>query len=58
MPALLVFIALFGGLEALGLRGLIVGPVLMALAVTVLRLYSVDRAARTTGGHSGGGGEA
>ena len=43
MPALMVFIALFGGLEVLGLRGLIVGPVLMALAVAVLRLYSAQR---------------
>lgn len=42
MPALLVFVALFGGLKALGLSGLIVGPVLMALAVTVLRLYSTE----------------
>jgi predicted PurR-regulated permease PerM len=40
MPALLVFIALFGGLEAFGLSGLIMGPVLMALAVAVLRLYA------------------
>ena len=42
MPALLVFIALFGGLEAFGLSGLILGPVLMALAVAVLRLYAHD----------------
>jgi predicted PurR-regulated permease PerM len=42
MPALLVFIALFGGLKVLGLSGLIVGPVIMALAVTVLRLYSME----------------
>jgi predicted PurR-regulated permease PerM len=42
MPALLVFIALFGGLKVLGLPGLIVGPVVMALAVTVLRLYSAE----------------
>jgi predicted PurR-regulated permease PerM len=40
MPALLVFLALFGGLETLGLPGLIVGPVVMALAVAVLRLYA------------------
>lgn len=40
MPALLTFLALFGGLEVLGLKGLIVGPVLMALAVAVLRLYA------------------
>lgn len=40
MPAILTFLALFGGLEALGLPGLIAGPVLMALAVAVLRLYA------------------
>jgi predicted PurR-regulated permease PerM len=46
MPALVVFIALFGGLELFGLRGLIVGPVMMALAVAVLRLYTAARSAR------------
>jgi predicted PurR-regulated permease PerM len=30
MPALLVFIALFGSLEVLGLSGLIMGPVLVS----------------------------
>ena len=45
MPAILTFLALFGGLEVLGLPGLIAGPVLMALAVAVLRLYA--REART-----------
>jgi predicted PurR-regulated permease PerM len=40
MPELLAFIALFGGLEAFGLSGLIIGPVLMALAVAVLRIYA------------------
>jgi predicted PurR-regulated permease PerM len=43
MPALLVFIALFGGLQAFGLSGLILGPVLMALAIAVLRLYAHDQ---------------
>jgi predicted PurR-regulated permease PerM len=46
MPALLVFIALFGGLEVLGLSGLIAGPVIMALAVTVLRLYAREKKGR------------
>jgi predicted PurR-regulated permease PerM len=46
MPALLLFIALFGGLEVLGLSGLIVGPVLMSLAVGVLRLYAREEQAR------------
>jgi predicted PurR-regulated permease PerM len=40
MPAILTFLALFGGLEVLGLPGLVAGPVLMALAVAVLRLYA------------------
>jgi predicted PurR-regulated permease PerM len=40
VPALATFIALFGGVEALGLKGLVVGPVVMSLAVAVLRLYA------------------
>jgi predicted PurR-regulated permease PerM len=40
MPALLTFLSLFGGLEVMGLSGLIVGPVVMALAVAVLRLQA------------------
>jgi len=39
---LLMFVALFGGVEAFGLSGLILGPVIMALAVAVLRLYAMD----------------
>jgi predicted PurR-regulated permease PerM len=46
MPAVLTFVALFGGLEVLGLAGLIVGPVIMGLAVAVLRLYSREEKAR------------
>jgi predicted PurR-regulated permease PerM len=42
--ALLMFVALFGGVEAFGLPGLILGPVIMALAVAVLRLYAIDEA--------------
>jgi predicted PurR-regulated permease PerM len=40
MPSLLVFLALFGGVEVMGLRGLVIGPVVMALAIAVLRLYA------------------
>lgn len=50
MPALLVFIALFGGLEVFGLPGLITGPVLIALAVAVIRLQlniGTERAPKT-----------
>ncbi len=46
VPALLVFIALFGGLEVFGLSGLIVGPVVVSLAVAVLRLYAQEEQAR------------
>lgn len=42
MPALLVFLSLFGGIEVMGLSGLIVGPVVMALAVAVLKIYARD----------------
>ena len=42
VPALVTFAALFGGLEVLGLEGLLVGPVVMALAVSILRLYASE----------------
>ena len=48
MPAILTFLGLFGGLEVLGLPGLIAGPVLMALAVAVLRLYARETRGKTT----------
>ncbi|MGE5182883.1 MAG: AI-2E family transporter, partial [Acidobacteriota bacterium] len=41
-PTLVTFAALFGGLEVFGLKGLILGPVLMALALAVLRLYAAE----------------
>ena len=40
--ALLMFVALFGGVEAFGLSGLILGPVLMSVAVAALRLFAMD----------------
>jgi predicted PurR-regulated permease PerM len=40
LPSLVTFTALFGGVGAFGLEGLIVGPVLMSLGIAVLRLYS------------------
>ena len=36
---LLMLVALLGGLEAFGLAGLIVGPILMSMFVAVLRIY-------------------
>jgi predicted PurR-regulated permease PerM len=46
VPALVTFAALFGGVETLGLQGLLVGPVMMALAIAVLRLYAAEARAR------------
>jgi len=40
MPVLLTFLALFGGIEVMGIAGLVVGPVLMSVAVVTLRLYA------------------
>ena len=45
-PALVTFAALFGGVEAWGLKGLVMGPVLMLLAVAVLRIYVREEEAR------------
>jgi predicted PurR-regulated permease PerM len=45
MPLLLTFIALFGGLEVLGVIGLLVGPVLVSVALVALRLYDREKRA-------------
>jgi predicted PurR-regulated permease PerM len=39
MNDLLVFIAIFGGVEAFGVIGLILGPICIALFVSILRIY-------------------
>jgi predicted PurR-regulated permease PerM len=45
-PAIVTFAALFGGVEVWGLKGLIMGPVVMLLAVAVLRIYAREEEAR------------
>ncbi len=40
LPRLLLFLMLFGGLEAFGVKGLLLGPLIGSLAVTALRLLS------------------
>jgi len=42
VPLPVTFAALFGGVEVFGLKGLIIGPVLMSVAVAVLRLYATE----------------
>jgi predicted PurR-regulated permease PerM len=39
VPTLLTFISLFGGVEVFGLIGLIVGPVVAAVALALIRTY-------------------
>ena len=48
-PALATFVSLFGGVELFGLKGLIVGPVMMAVAMAVLRLYGKEARALHSG---------
>jgi predicted PurR-regulated permease PerM len=42
VPSLVTFAAIFGGVEVFGLKGLVIGPVMMALAIAVLRLYAAE----------------
>jgi predicted PurR-regulated permease PerM len=46
VPSIVTLSALIGGVEVLGLGGLLVGPVVMALAIAVLRLYAAEATAR------------
>src|SRR5207244_522063 len=39
IPTILMFVAIFGGVQVFGLIGLVVGPIIMTLAVAVLRTY-------------------
>jgi predicted PurR-regulated permease PerM len=45
MPALLTFASLFGGVEVFGLVGLILGPLLMSIALALLRIYAREKEA-------------
>jgi len=40
VPAILMFVALFGGVEAFGVIGLILGPVIATLSIAVLKTYA------------------
>jgi predicted PurR-regulated permease PerM len=46
VPSIVTLAALLGGVEVLGLQGLLVGPVLMALAIAVVQLYAAETRAR------------
>lgn len=42
MNDLLVFIAIFGGIEAFGILGIILGPIAVAILLSLLRIYQRD----------------
>jgi predicted PurR-regulated permease PerM len=42
LPPLAMFTALFGGAATMGIKGLIVGPVVMSVAFAALRLYGEE----------------
>ena len=42
LPSVVTFTALLGGVQVFGLIGLIVGPIVMSLAMAVLRLYATE----------------
>ena len=43
MNGLLVFISLLGGIAAFGLLGLVLGPVVMATAISFVDAYATER---------------
>lgn len=45
-PPLLTLIALFGGLEAFGLIGLVIGPVVVFVSLSLLRIYEREAMSR------------
>jgi len=42
VPTVLTFVGMFGGVEAFGLAGLIVGPVIVTLCVAILKTYEAE----------------
>jgi predicted PurR-regulated permease PerM len=46
VPSLVTLVALIGGIEAFGIIGLLLGPVVVALAVAILRIYEREATAR------------
>jgi predicted PurR-regulated permease PerM len=42
MSTLLIFLALLGGIQLFGLIGVIYGPIIFALTLVLLRLYTIE----------------
>jgi predicted PurR-regulated permease PerM len=49
LNGLLVFVSLLGGIAAFGFLGLVLGPIVMATAITVLDSYTKDRRTNARG---------
>lgn len=49
IPALMMFVALLGGVHVFGLEGLFIGPIAISLALAVLRLYAAEAHDRRDG---------
>jgi predicted PurR-regulated permease PerM len=45
IPSVLMFVALFGGVEVYGVIGLIIGPMIVTLSVAVLKIYEREMTA-------------
>lgn len=48
IPTIVTFVALFGGMEVFGLIGLVLGPVIAAMAVAVLKTYELGHVKATS----------
>jgi predicted PurR-regulated permease PerM len=46
IPAILMFVALFGGVQVFGIIGLILGPLIATLSMAVLKTYELEVAAK------------
>ena len=42
VPSVLMFVALFGGVEVYGIIGLIIGPMIVTLSIAVLKIYEKE----------------
>jgi predicted PurR-regulated permease PerM len=48
VPSVLMFVALFGGVEVYGIIGLIIGPMIVTLSIAVLKIYEKEVSDRRT----------
>jgi predicted PurR-regulated permease PerM len=54
MSTLLIFIGVLGGIEAFGLLGVVLGPIIIAITATLLNFYVPGAHAGTAESKAGG----